>query len=277
MSSPIFLHRFVQKQHGNTASQHPRNAPHWTNQQGVYRLLAMGLTCWVVAAPGCARVHVSRSLRVEPVEAPQKKIAVVGKGFRIHAKRDGAAVRVDVEAVAYCRQHTTQRAKGFRVTQRRAVGPSLMMEWIMGGLISSAGVGTLLYSGLNPPTTTDGELAPGSSMRTWVTGGAITAAGLGLLIGAMVQQHSLGRSEIALGMKTLRKAGTVIACQPKSATSGRVRVTLSDGHQIEAPVGANGVALVPLPEDVEQRLQREGRRATIEALGDWRSQVRITL
>ncbi len=227
--------------------------------------------------PGCARIAVSRSLRVAPIEAPQHRVVVVGKGFALDAKRDAGVVNVTVRAVSYCRQLTTQRAQGFRVVQRRAVGPSLAMEWAMGALIAGAGATVLTYAALNPETTTDGELAVGSRKRTWFTGGAITAAGVALLVGALVQQRSLGRSEVALGLKTLRKQGVEAACQPTAATSGRLRLTLGDGHQIEADVRPDGTAALPLPADVDARLQRDGRRATLEAIGDWRSQTRISL
>ena len=147
----------------------------------------------------------------------------------------------------------------------------------MGGLISSAGVGVLAYGVRNPPTYAPGELNASGTDSTYLGGGLITAAGLGLLTAAFVQQRSLGDSELAMGVRMLQKQGSVRVCKRGPATSGRVRLTLADGHQLEAKIGPDGRAHLALPTDVEQRLQRDGRRATLEALGDWRSQLRISL
>lgn len=234
-------------------------------------------TLLVLTVAGCAHIQERHRLRVEPLEPPQRSVQAEKSGFQLRARRAGPAVIVEARAVQYCRDLVQQRAKGFRVTTREAVGSSLVMEWVMGGLISAAGAGVLVYGARNPPTYRDGELDAGGANRTYIGGGVLTAVGIGLLTAALVQQRSLGESERAIGVKLLKKQGHVRVCERTPATAGRVRLTLSDGHQIEADIGADGRAKLVLPADVEARLQRDGRRATLEAMGDWRSQLRITL
>ncbi|MCO4762940.1 MAG: hypothetical protein KC502_15600 [Myxococcales bacterium] len=240
------------------------------------RMTLLALIIGLTMGPGCARIAVKRGLRVEPVEAAQSVVKVVGQGYQLRGRRDGQVVRVQVAQVSYCQHNQTQRAKGFRVTERRAVGPGLAMEWIMGGVITLTGAGLITYNQLNPPQVAEGELAV-SSTRTWLYSGAIVAAGLGLLTAAFFQQRSLGRSEVAIGMKTLRKQGRVRPCRAKKATGGRLRLTLDSGLQLETDVGPDGMASFALPADIEQRLKTDGRRATLEAMGDWRSQRRLSL
>lgn len=228
--------------------------------------------------PGCAHIRTTRSLRVAALEAPVASVAVVGEGYQLRAKRDGDAVRVQVAAVKYCQRQLRQRAQGFRVTERQAVGKGLTTQWIMGGMITLAGAAILTYNAVNPaPAPAEGDLGIDYTKRTYLYAGGISAVGLAFLTGSLVQQLSLGRTEQPLGERVLKKQGSVRPCRAKKATHGTLRLTLSDGHQIEAPVGADGLARIPLPADVEARLTREGRRATVEALGDWRSQKRISL
>ena len=180
--------------------------------------------------------------------------------------------------VSRCRTILEQRAKGFRRTTRRAEGASLTLEWVFGALFTAAGSGIIAYSALAPPPEeVDGEFTPSGTGQGYVHGTAIGLVGLGLLAGAAWQQWSLGVHETALGERTLKRAGHVRICGQPKPGPGRVRLTLDDGLQMEADAGADGVAILKLPDDIEMRLTEGGRRATLEVKGDWRSQIRLRL
>lgn len=238
------------------------------------------LTCVLVAPllPGCASVHERRGLRVEPLEKPRPRLDTVGQGYQLRARRMGDAVLVEVAAASYCQQVLQQKARGFRVTERQVAGPSLVAEWVFGGLFVAAGSGIIAWNVTHPAEpAAEGEFAPDNATKANIYGGVIGAAGLALLVGAAVQQASLGVHETELGVQTLEKRGRVFPCKLSKATGGKLRLTLADGLQIVADVQPDGRATLPLPPDLDTRLEGEGRRATLEALGDWRSQTRIDL
>jgi hypothetical protein len=233
----------------------------------------------LLVAPACANIAEIRTLRVAPLERPRTVVEARGEGFRLKGARDGANVRLEVFAVQRCVDVTLQHADGFERTERTARGASLKMQWIMGGLFSAAAGAIIAYTLNNPaPPADPTALTPVPSNRsTFLQAGAFGGVGLGMLVGSAFQQASLGRSETPLGRRELRREGRLRTCGSQPATAGKVRLTLADGLQIEASVDANGLALVPLPDDVDNRLAREGHGATVEVLGDWRSQARITL
>jgi len=232
----------------------------------------------VVGCLGCAQISETHRLRVEPLEKPKQRMESLGAGHQVSGKRVGATVQVQVLSVARCQKVLEQRARGFRRTTRRAEGASLKLEWLFGGLFAAAGAGIITYNALDPPAEeVDGEFSPGSARQAYVQGAAITTVGLALLIGAAWQQWSLGVHETPLGERTLKRAGRIQTCGAPKPGPGRVRLPLDAGLQIEAQAGADGVAIVPLPTDIEARLQKGGRRATLEVKGDWRSQVRMRL
>lgn len=242
------------------------------------RALGVGVALLIGVAPGCARISEVRSLRVAPLEKPRQTTEQRGVGYRLRGARDGAVVRLDVVAVQRCVTITRQHAEGFERTTRQAVGPSLTMQWVMGGLFTLAGAAVAGYNAANPAKPdADGAVSASSAGSAYLQAGIFGGIGVGLLIGSLLQTRSLGVSERPLGRRELQLEGELRTCGSAPATEGKVRLTLPDGAQLEADVGADGKATITLPDDVEQRLQREGRRATVEVLGDWRSQARITL
>ncbi len=229
-------------------------------------------------AGACAKVHVERSLRVQPMEKARESAEERGVGAKVEGKRDGGQVHVQVHAVRRCQTVKLQRAEGFERTTRVAVGHSLTMQWAMGGLFFTSGAGIAAWQWTHPtPPATDGLVAPDRSRSTWLQAGAIGAIGVGLLVGSLWQQLGLGTSERSLGVRELRREGRVRDCGPAPPGAARVRLTLPDGTSLQADVDAEGRATLALPEDVEARMQETDRRGTLEVLGDWRSQTRIGL
>lgn len=214
-------------------------------------------------------------MRVEPLEPPRKTQVSLGSGLGIQGARDGNQVRAQLLVVQYCADEQQQRARGFQRVERQAIGWSLKAEWLFGGLIAATGAGLMAYTAANPP---DPTVTVKSQRTAYLQAGAVLAVGVGLLAAATWQQLGLGVHETPLGEKVLTKRGSEYTCGQAPATGGRARLTLADGHQIEGDADASGVALLPLPDDLELRMQTEGsRRATLEALGDPRAQVRIGL
>ncbi|MCB9739781.1 MAG: hypothetical protein H6747_10975 [Deltaproteobacteria bacterium] len=241
-------------------------------------LLAALLPATSLLSGGCARISEVRSLRVVPLEKPRLTTEMRDKGYRLKGERVGETVRLEVVAVQRCATVRRQHADGFERTTREAVGPSLTMQWIMGGLFTVAGIAIAGYNLANPPQPDpDGAVSPTSTSSAYLQAGLFGGVGVGLLVGSAVQTASLGVSERPLGKRELQVEGALRICSHAPATEGKVRLTLPDGRQLVADVGEDGVATVPLPPDLEPVLAREGRRATVEVLGDWRSQARITL
>ena len=238
----------------------------------------VALLALLALGSGCARISEVKSLRDAPREKPRVTTEMRGKGYRLRGERDGGVVRLEVLEEQRCVTVTRQHADGFERTTRRAVGPSLTMQWVMGGLFAIAGGGIAGYAAANPPAADEtGTFAVKSSSSAYLQAGIFGAVGLGLLVGSAIQTASLGVTERPLGHRELRLDGELRACGSGPARSGTVRLTLADGTQLEAEVDGEGHAVVTLPEDIEARLAREGRRATVEVLGDWRSQARLTL
>ncbi len=226
----------------------------------------------------CAKVAVERSLRVQPLEKARESSEERGVGARVEGKRDGGVVQVQVHSVRRCQSVILQRAEGLERTTRAAVGHTLKMQWAMGGLFFASGAGIAAWQWSHPaPPAADGLVAPDRSRSTWLQAGAIGAIGVGLLVGSLWQQLGLGTAERSLGVRELRREGRVRDCGPAPPGAARVRLTLPDGTSLHADVDASGRATLPLPDNVESALQESDRRATLEVLGDWRSQTRIGL
>jgi hypothetical protein len=242
---------------------------------------AMACCTLVAVTAACAHIDVTQQLRVEPLEEPRRVVVEIGKGLKVSGRREGMAVRAEVSEVLRCADELHQRARGWQVTIRTPHGASLALEWLFGGAFALSGGAMLGYALANPPpspTLLDGELQYESKWPPRITGGALLAFGLGLLGGAAWQQATLGRSERDLGERVMMKRVRDKLCGEQPAPNAVVRLTLSDGQQLEATADAAGVALVPLPGDVTAILEREGRsKATLEATGDVRAQVRVQL
>ena len=232
----------------------------------------------IALCASCARVVEVRSLRVVPLERPRQHSEDRGIGFAVQGQRDGGVVRVQVEEVRRCATITQQRADGFERTERVAQGGTLAIQWAMGGLFILAGGSIIGWNAANPakPDAT-GAVSVGSSSSAYLQGGLIGGVGVGLLVASLVQQLSLGRHDKALGTRELRREGPVRTCGRGPAASGTVRLTLPDGASLQATVDSSGKAEIALPDDLDGRLQSSDRRATLEVLGDWRSQTRVSL
>lgn len=241
-------------------------------------LLRVGVLLAFALSASCARVAEVRSLRVVPLERPRQSSEERGVGYAIQGERDAGVVRVQVEEVRRCATITLQRADGFERTERVAQGGTLAIQWAMGGLFTLAGGGIIGWNAANPAKAdATGAVSVGSSSSAYLQGGLIGGVGVGLLVASLVQQLSLGRHDKALGSRELRREGPVRTCGRGPATSGTARLTLPDGTSLQATVDGSGKAEIPLPTDVDARLQNSDRRATLEVLGDWRSQTRVTL
>jgi hypothetical protein len=224
-------------------------------------------------AIGCAQIEETTSLRVQPLE-PERIVRIeTGHGLGVVGQRQGPALQAQVFDVTWCALEHHRRARGFRRIERTAVGHSLLLEWVFGGLFTASGATVFAINALDPPD-------PATSLRTQTSGyvfaGAVGAIGLSLLTGALVQQASLGKSETDLGERDMEKRDREFQCKREPAKGGRVRLTLADGLQIEGDADGQGQVILPLPMDIDAHLG-EGRRATLEAVGDPRAQIRIPL
>lgn len=229
----------------------------------------------VLAAPGCAQLSTQRTLRALPVEAPRSVVVPLGSGFAIRGGRDGDAVVAQVDRVERCADELHQNARGIERTERRAVGYSLVGEWLIGSLVTASGATLLGLTAAFPP---EPGVTSKSQTTAWLQAGAVTAVGAAVLAGAIWDQAQVGVQERDLGVRELRQRKAERVCSSAPAASAPVRLTLPDGEQLTGTTDATGVARIALPADLEARLAREGsRRATLEAQGDARAQVRITL
>jgi hypothetical protein len=223
----------------------------------------------------CAKVQHTVNLTARPLEKPRKSIAMVAKGFQLRGKRAGDSVLVEVAKANYCATRTTQKARGFKVIERRAVGHSLKMEWLTGAVLAGTG-GFLIANSLSTPDNGDDPFVAierNTSLRMY--GGTFTLLGTALLAGAVYQTATLGREEIDLGVRMLKRDGLAKPCQLSRAVTGTVRLTLDDGLQLTGGVDPTGHASIKLPADLQRRVKQSGGRATLEVLGDWRSQRRL--
>lgn len=243
----------------------------------VYRRAAsVALILSLLSTCACARMDRRVGLRLVPVGTASQRTVVVGKGLSLTHRRTQEGLEVSALAVSYCMPVTSTRVQGFRVVKRAPVGRGLLYEWLMGGLITATGAGLLAYNAAADAPSPD-TLELDYRARGWWYAGGITAAGLALLTGAAVQQSSVGVIETPLGQRTVKTEGAVSACRPLPATSGSVRLTLDEGPTYTAELNADGKAVFLLSEQVKEKLARGSRKATLEALGDWRSQVRVKL
>jgi hypothetical protein len=155
------------------------------------------------------------------------------------------------------------------------VGYSLVGEWLLGSLVTATGATLLGLTAAYPP---EPGVTSKSQTTAWLQAGTVTALGLGLLAGAVWDQSQLGTVRRDLGERELRKRLAERTCSEAPAPATEVRLTLPDGEQLLATTGDDGLATITLPADLETRLEKEGsRRATLEATGDVRAQVRIGL
>ena len=233
---------------------------------------------WIAASllvSACAHLREEVRLRAVPLEAPHVVHTTAGERLAVRGQRVGEHVQAQVTRQTLCVDVQEQRAEGFRRVERVSEGPSYTLEWVFGGLLTAGGAGLIAWTAASPGDPTSG---PTGTTTNYGYGAAIGAVGLALLGGGLWDWHQIGVHEDSLGVQVLKKPGPETVCGEVPATAGDVRLTLPDGLQLEATLGATGTAVIALPEDLEARLTREGsRRATLEAKGDARAQVRIEL
>jgi hypothetical protein len=230
------------------------------------------LACLLTSA--CAHIEETQTYRIDPLERARTSRVETGLGLGVTGSRQGPAVQAQVFDVTWCALEHKQRARGWKRVERVPVGQSLTIEWVFGGLFTATSAGLMTLNTLSPPENP--ELTMRSQSSGYAFAGVVGAIGLGLLTGAIVQQASLGRHDTDMGVKEMVKRDNDFVCKREPAHGGRVRLTLADGMQLEADADQNGLAVLLLPGDIESRLA-EGRRATLEAIGDPRAQVRIPL
>lgn len=236
---------------------------------------AAALTVSGLSLASCAQIAVHRQLTATALEPARAVVVPLGPGLAVRGARDGAVVRAAVLKIERCADESHQRARGQEVITRRSVGYSLLGEWLLGGLVTATG-GTLL--GLTAAYPPEPGVTSKSQTTAWLQAGTVTALGLGLLAGAIWDQSQLGVERRELGERELRKRLAERTCSEAPAPGAEVRLTLPDGEQLLAVTGEDGLVTIVLPPDLETKLQNEGsRRATLEATGDVRAQVRIVL
>ena len=224
---------------------------------------------------GCAQVQQTVKLQAVPLEKPRTSKVVVAKGFLLRGKRDGMQVVAQVAKADYCTQRTEQKARGFRVVQRKSVGNGMVMQWLTGGVLTVGG-GFLFAQSLGTPQTgSDPDLAIERTKSLRLYGGGMALIGSALLAAAIVQTAGLGTERTDLGVRVLKRDGLAKPCNLARAAGGTVRLTLDGGLQLTAPVDETGHARITLPPNLDELVKRDGGRATLEVLGDWRSQRRI--
>lgn len=238
---------------------------------------------WLAAAAlvvGCAHIAETSQLRAIPLEPPRKQTVPAGKGLGIEGRREGELVRAQVLEVAYCAEERRQRARGVQETTRTAVGQSLVLEWVFGGLFALTGGGVGAYNALRPPVDDANGITTKASALPYAIG--IGAAGLALLGGAAWQTASLGTRSEALGERELVQRSPERPCGRKPwvaagpSDRARVRLTLASGLQLDGEAGPDGAVNLPLPASLTDHLEA-GQRATLEVIGDPRGQTRIDL
>ncbi len=222
----------------------------------------------------CAHIAEQRGLRVQPLDKASNERVQTVQGLGVTGQREGNAVRAQVQNIQYCVTLQKQRALGFEVLNRQSSDKTLAMQWTFGGILTAMGGGLVTYSLLRPAVEEEGTYTTKGSIAFPA---AIGIGGLALLTGSLVQQLSLGKSETPLGERTMEKRSSEFICGREPAHAGHVRLTLSDGTQLEADADANGLAVIALPANIEAILQADGKRATLEAVGDARAQIRIGL
>jgi len=244
------------------------------------RALAIALSAGTLWATGCARIHTTRTFRAEPVEKPQRIVERSGVGYTVRGELQtgeaGAVFRAQVDAVERCKILLVQKARGVRTEVRTPVRHTLTLQWVFGGLLAAAGGGLMTWQALAPAPGED-ALYQQSPTGTYVTGGLIAAGGLALLAGSIVQSARLGRHELDLGIRELRREAGEETCGRGDPSGAVVRLTLDDDSMYTATADADGRADVALPSDLDTRLSAHGARATLEVKGDARSQRRVKL
>jgi len=236
------------------------------------RLLAPALLA--LALTDCARMIRESELRAVPLETPRKQPVTLPSLLGVAGKREGLTVVASVFERARCGDALRQRARGVRHTKVRADGQSLLAEWLVGGAASLLGGAGLAWTATRAP---DPEETPGAQQQRYLLTGGILAGGLVFLLGAVDQQSETGEHDEDLGERELKKIANERDCGRTPKGGEALRLTLSDGTQLEATADAQGQAIFALPADVDERLEVGEKRAVLEARSDPKAQSVVAL
>ncbi len=222
----------------------------------------------------CARMLRESTLSAVPLEAPRKQPITLPSLLGVAGKREGLTVVASVFQRARCGDELRQRARGVRHTTVRADGQSLLAEWIVGGAASLLGGAGLAWTATRTP---DPEEGPGAQQQRYLLTGGILAGGLVFLLGAVYQQSEIGEHDEDLGERELKKVVGERDCGHTPTGGEALRLTLSDGTQLEATADTQGHATFALPADVDERLEVGEKRAVLEARSDPKAQAVVGL
>ncbi len=218
----------------------------------------------------CARLATETSLRAEVLEKPRKVTVSAGERVAVDGRRVGLRLPAEVWTEQRCADELRQNARGWATTTTRAVGQSLLAEWLFGSVLTAGGIGLTAAVAMHKP---DEMEPPAAQTSRYLATGAVAVIGLGLLAGAIVQTAALGVSERDLGVKELVKRVRETACGRSPRPNEALRLTLCDGKQLEAVSDAGGMAEFALPDDLDDLIASEGTdRAVLEARSDPKSQ-----
>lgn len=242
--------------------------------RGFLAFLALPL---VAASPACVRYHQETRLAVEALEKPRPAQKPRPSRLGLVGVRDGQVLRVQVFDEERCADVLLQRARATSVIRREPVRSSLLAAYVTGSALTLLGAAGITWALTHPPP----EDSPLAAQNVYPSLGAVTVGGLIVLGMAVREQWRAGEQRIDLGERELEKLVRERPCVAGGGRTPRVaealRLTLADGLQIEGLSDAQGQALLPLPADLDERLESTPRRAILEARSDPRAQVVIPL
>jgi hypothetical protein len=231
----------------------------------------------VAASPACVRYHQETRLAVEALEKPRPAQKPRPSRLGLVGVRDGQVLRVQVFDEERCADVLLQRARATSVIRREPVRSSLLAAYVTGSALTLLGAAGITWALTHPPP----EDSPLAAQNVYPSLGAVSVGGLLVLGMAVREQWRAGEQRIDLGERELEKLVRERPCVAGGGRTPRVaealRLTLADGLQIEGTSDAQGQALLPLPADLDERLESTPRRAILEARSDPRAQVVIPL
>lgn len=227
--------------------------------------------------PSCVRYREESRVAVETLEKPRPSVVPRPPRLAIEGKRQENTVVASVFDQQRCADVVHQRARATRIRVREPIQTSLVAAYLTGGALTLLGGVGLGWAATHPPP-------PDSVMATqsvYPSLAAVTAGGLLVLGMAVAEQLRAGEFREDLGERQLEKLVRERPCDEGGGRTPRpreaVRLTLSDGWQIEGVADAQGQAVLQLPADLEERLDGQPRRAVLEARSDARVQVVVQL
>lgn len=239
--------------------------------------LGILLATSLATTPACVRYREESRVAVETLEKPRPAVVARPSRLAIEGKRIENTVVAAVFDQQRCADVFLQRARATRIRLRQPVQSSLVAAYVTGSALTLIGGAGLGWAATHPPPP-DSVMA---SQNVYPSLAAVTAGGLLLLGMAVAEQLRAGEFREELGERQLEKLVRERSCGDVSGRTPRpaeaVRLTLSDGLQIEGVADAQGQVVLQLPADLEERLDGQPRRAVLEARSDPRAQVVLQL